>query len=386
MGWKESDRVSLRAEFVRLASVEGANRAQLCERFGISRKTGYKWLKRWVEHGGDGLGDQSRRPLRSPGKTEESVEQAILKVREVHPTWGGRKIRKLLQVQGMSSPPSPSTITSILHRHGRISEEESSKHQPYGSFERSTPNELWQVDFKGEFKLSGGRNCYPLTLLDDHSRYSLGIVACGNQRRETVQPQFRRIFDRYGLPRAIYVDNGNPWGTKSQGFRHTRFTAWLLRHDVEVIHGRPYYPQGRGKLERFHRTLKLELLQDRQFTSFGEVQTHFDSWRDMYNQQRPHEALDLEVPLSRYRASERYFREQTSAYEYSDRFQVRRTNRVGQLRFDNRTYRVSEAFCRESIGISPTATAGIWDVYFCRFRIGELDEREGVIRRHQPLG
>ena len=386
VSWKESDRVSLRMEFVRLASGEDANIAQLCGRFGIARKTGYKWLKRWDEQGDDGLVDQSRRPRRSPGKTTEAVEQEVLKVRQSHPTWGGRKIHKVLKRGGMCSPPSPSTITSILHRHGCISQEQSSKHQAYGSFERCSPNDLWQVDFKGEFPLSGGRNCYPLTILDDHSRYSLGIAACGNQRRRTVQQQFRRVFGRYGIPRAIYVDNGNPWGTKDQGFRHTRFTAWLLRHDVKVIHGRPYYPQGRGKLERFHRTLKLELLQGRQFTSLGEAQTHFDAWREIYNQERPHESLEMEVPMSRYRASERCFKEETSAYEYSDRFQVRRTGRYGQFGFGGHTYRVSEAFCHESIGLSPTKNDGIWDVYFCRFRIGELNEREGTVRRQQPAG
>lgn len=386
MGWKESDRVSLRAEFVRLASVEGANRSQLCQRFGISRKTGYKWLRRWAEDGDDGLEDHSRRPQNSPGKTLDRVERSVLRVRKNHPAWGGRKIRTRLKMQGMDSPPSASTITAILRRHGQISDEESAKHQPYGSFERSEPNDLWQVDFKGEFKLSRGNHCYPLTILDDHSRYSLGVIACGNQKRLTVQKHFRSVFERYGLPRAIYVDNGNPWGTKDQGFRHTRFTAWLLRHDVEVIHGRPYYPQGRGKLERFHRTLKLEVLQGRQFSSFSETQTQFDRWRVVYNQDRPHDSLDLEVPLSRYRPSDRSFQEQTKSYEYSDRFKVRRTGRYGQLQFHGVTYRVSEAFSNESIGLAPTQEEGQWEVYYCRYRIAVLDEREGTIRRHQPYG
>lgn len=386
MGWKESDRVSLRAEFVRLSAVEGANLSQLCKRFGISRKTGYKWLQRWAEAGDEGLEDQSRRPANSPAKTEDLVERAVLKIRKKHPAWGGRKIRRRLQEQGMNSVPSASTITAILHRHGCISKEESAKHQPYGSFERPEPNELWQVDFKGEFKLSRGNNCYPLTILDDHSRYSLGVIACGNQKRLTVQKHFREVFDRYGLPRAIYVDNGNPWGTKEQGFRHTRFTAWLLRHDVEVIHGRPYYPQGRGKLERFHRTLKLEVLQGRQFSSLAETQTQFDRWRVVYNQERPHDSLDLDVPMSRYRASDRSFSEQTKPYEYSDRFEVRRAGRYGQLSFHGETYRVSEAFCNEPIGLAPTGADGVWDVYYCRYRIASLNEDEGTIRRHQPLG
>lgn len=384
MSWKESDRVSLRSEFVRLASAEGANRSQLCERFGISRKTGYKWLRRWADEGDDGLVDQSRRPDRSPGQTAAAIERAVLKIRQQHPAWGGRKIRKRLEMQGVKSPPSASTITTILHRHGCIDEAESAKHQPYGSFERANPNELWQVDFKGEFSLSRGNLCYPLTILDDHSRYSLGVFACRNQKRVTVQNHFRHVFDRYGLPRAIYVDNGNPWGTKDQGFGHTRFTAWLLRHDIAVIHGRPYYPQGRGKLERFHRTLKLEVLQGRQFSSHKETQVAFDTWRSVYNQERPHESLDLGVPSSRYRASDRSFQEATEAYEYSDRFVVRRTQRYGQFGFQGRTYRVSEAFAEGSIGLAPSDD-GVWDVYYCRYRIGVLNEHEGTIARHQPL-
>ena len=386
MGWKESDLVSLRSEFVRLASQDGANRSELCRRFGISRKTGYKWLHRWHQVGADGLHDQSRRPASSPKKTDPAIEQAVLAVRREHPAWGGRKIRARLQAQGIESPPSASTITAILRRHGLISQEESAKHRPYGSFERAECNELWQVDFKGEFQLARGNNCYPLTILDDHSRYSLGVIACGNQRRVTVQNHFRSVFKTYGLPRAIYVDNGNPWGTKQGSFRHTQFTVWLMRHDVEVIHGRPYYPQGRGKLERFHRTLKLEVLQGREFSSLRETQREFDRWRNVYNQQRPHESLGLEVPLDRYRASQRSFTEQTEPYQYSDRFQTRRTNRAAVLNFAGKKHRVSEAFANQTLGIAPTSTDGIWDVYYCRFRIAELNERAGTIRRHQPLG
>ena len=385
MCWKESDRVSLRSEFVRLASADGANRSQLCARFGISRKTGYKWLSRWTEEGDDGLMDRSRRPNESPGKTDAAMERCVLKVRQRHPSWSGRKIRRRLQDQGVESPPSASTITAILHRHGRIDEAESAKHRAYGSFERAIPNELWQVDFKGEFSLSSGSLCYPLTILDDHSRYSLGVLACSNQKRETVQNHFRHIFDRYGLPRAIYVDNGNPWGTPIEGFGQTKFTAWLLRHDVAVIHGRPYYPQGRGKIERFHRTLKLEVLQGRQFSSLEETQVEFDTWRSVYNQERPHESLDLGVPSTRYRVSDRSFREATEAFVYGDRFVVRRTQHRGQLSFRGTKYRVSEAFSGDSIGLAPSAKDGIWDVYYCRHRIGRLNERTKTIERHQPV-
>ena len=212
MSWKESDRVSERLEFVRLASVEGANLSVLCERFSVSRKTGYKWLRRWRNEGKAGLADRSRRPKVSPGQTRPELEKLVVELRKKHPAWGGRTLRKRLQVLGHTEVPSSSAITRILHRHNLISKSDSQKHRRFVPFEREAPNELWQVDFKGDFEMTCGKRCYPLTILDDHSRYSLGIVACGKQTRAKVTECFREVFLKYGIPRAIYVDNGNPWG------------------------------------------------------------------------------------------------------------------------------------------------------------------------------
>jgi transposase InsO family protein len=386
MVWKDCDPLSQRLEFVVLATAEGANITQLCRRFGVSRKTGYKWCQRYRAGGVEAMSDRSRRPVESPSKTCGFVEEKVLEIRDAHPAWGSRKIRKRLQLANVRPIPAASTITAILHRHGRISSEESGKHRAFGSFEREQPNELWQVDFKGEFKLSDKSYCFPLTVLDDHSRYSLAVIACSNQQRQTVQDHFRDVFRVYGLPRAIYVDNGNPWSNGHHGMRHTRFSAWLMRHDVDVIHGRPYHPQGRGKIERFHRTLKLEALQGHCFDTLEEVQSRFDPWRESYNLDRPHESLELETPSTRYRVSEREFHEQTGAFEYSDRYEVRKTNRSGQLKFRGHAYRISEAFIDEPIGLSPTSEDGLWDVWYCRFVVGRLDERTGLIERHQPRG
>ena len=381
MAWKESDSVSERLDFVKLVSAEGANIAAICRRFGVSRKTGYKWLKRWRENDQKPLCDRSRRPSRSPGKTHERVEEAVLAVRREHPAWGGRKIRQVLLKRHFPSPPAASTISEILRRHGCISEEESAKHKPFTRFERSSPNELWQVDFKGYFAMTTGKACHPLTILDDHSRYSLGIFACDNQRRDTVQDHFRTVFQRNGMPQAIYVDNGNPWGTQCRDARHTRFSVWLMRHDIEVIHGKPYHPQGRGKLERFHRTLKLEVLQGRHFDSLADAQNAFDPWRMVYNHERPHEAIGLEVPASAYRASARCFHEVTTHYEYSSHFKTRITEqKKGTISFHSKSYYISEAFCGEKLGLSPTATDGVWDVSYCRHVIGQIDERECKFR------
>ena len=186
VSWRECDRVSLRREFVKLASVEGANVSALCRQFGVSRKTGYKWLGRFRLEGESGLGDRSRRPHQVRDRTSDAMEAKVLAVRDEHPAWGGRKIRRRLQSLG-ETPSAASTITEILRRHGRIAASESAAREPYERFERSAPNELWQIDFKGEFPMSNGRYCYPLTLLDGHSRYAIGLFACGNQRRTTVQ-------------------------------------------------------------------------------------------------------------------------------------------------------------------------------------------------------
>ena len=385
MVWNECGLVSERTEFVRLACVEGVNFSELCQRFGVSRKTGYKWRKRYQEEGDQAMSDRSRRPVSSPSKTADEVEQQVLQIRDSHPAWGGRKIRKRMELLGVNELPSVSTVSAILNRHGRILPAESAKRQPLIRFERDQPNELWQVDFKGEFLMTGKSYCYPLTLLDDHSRFSLGIVACDNQKRLTVQEHFREVFGVYGLPEAIYVDNGNPWGG-SHLMRHTRFTAWLMRHDVEVIHGRPHHPQGRGKLERFHRTLKLEALQDRSLKSLTAAQSCFDEWRDVYNLLRPHEALDLQTPSERYRVSDRRFTEKAGEFEYSDRYEVRRVNPVGQFSWRGSRYRISEAFQDHPIGLSATETDGVWEVSCCRFVVASLDERTGTITRHQPRG
>lgn len=385
MGWKESDRVSERKEFVRLSSIGELNFSQLCERFGISRKTGYKWLRRFREQGEVGLADRSRRPSSSPARTPQELEQAILELRDKHPKWGGRKLRRLLLNQGIESP-SASTITAVLRRHGRLQDSDRSKHRAWTRFERVAPNDLWQMDFKGEFKVATDQWCYPLTILDDHSRYSLGVEACQNQRGQTVKSRLRKVFTHYGIPRAIYVDNGNPWGTPHRGFRHTRFSVWLLRNNIDVIHGKPHHPQGRGKLERFHRTLSLEVLQGRNFADHADVQSAFEPWRDVYNHERPHESLEMLAPVSRYRSSDRSFQEQTSPWEYNDRFKTRKTNPHGQIQFQGQTYRVSEAFAGQRIGLCETTDDGVWDVYYCRFQIGQINQKDRTIQRHQPVG
>src|SRR5262245_34752257 len=300
MPFRECSLVSQREEFCRLASSPGANVRELCRRFGIGHTAAYKWLARYRALGSAGLLDRPRRPRASPSRTPAEQEEEVLKLRKRHPCWGGRKLRRALQDDGLS-PPSASTITEILRRHGRLDGPGAGEPSAHVRFERPAPNDLWQMDFKGHFALARGR-CHPLTLLDDHSRYALEIGACADERETTVRTRLIRLFERYGLPWQILADNGPPWGTAGPE-RHTRLTVWLLDLDIEVIHGKPRHPQTQGKEERFHRTLKAEVLDGRSFSDLAEAQRAFDAWREVYNCRRPHEALALDVPASRYKPS-----------------------------------------------------------------------------------
>lgn len=379
MPWKECDRVSSRWEFCRLAT-GGANMSLLCRKFGISRKTGYKWLARSREEEPD-LTDRSRRPKRLRVVTPPEMEQAVLAIRDEHPAWGGRKLHARLKALGRTNVPAPSTITAILHRHGRIREEDSAQRRPVQRFERPLPNDLWQMDFKGEFRLTGGGWCYPLTVLDDHSRYSLVLEACANQRRTTVEERLTTAFRRYGLPRAMLMDNGAPWGVSHAPRKSTKLTVWLWDQDVTVLHGRPYHPQTQGKEERFHRTLKLELLQGRTFDDLGHAQRWFNPWRAMYNQERPHEAIGMQTPSDRYCVSGRDFQERVVAYEYDRSFTVRSVEREGRIRFRNNSCYLSRAFAGRKVGIRPTHVDGQWVVYYRGFQLGELRATAGGSRR-----
>jgi transposase InsO family protein len=381
MCWKECDAMSQRREFAVLGSVEGANVAALCRRFGISRKTGYKWLSRFREAGEVGLGDRSRRPHRFRVRTRPEMERHVLAVRRKHPSWGGRKISACLKRAEVTEVPAPSTITAILQRHGQIASEESAKRKPLVRFEREEANELWQMDFKGEFRMTNGRWCYPLTVLDDHSRYSLVLAACENQQRETVQRHLVEAFRRYGVPRSMLMDNGPPWGTPCRCGGPSVLSVWLMDLDVAVIHGRPYHPQTQGKEERFHRTLKLEVLQGRTFDNPQQVQLRFALWREVYNCERPHEALGMSVPASRYRTSPREYREPLASFEYDQTFAVRHVTAEGRVVFKDHVYHVGKAFARRRVGLRPIENDGQWAIYYRTFRVATIDERTGQRRR-----
>jgi transposase InsO family protein len=376
MPWSPRDVMSLRQEFVLLARQPDANIRALCRRFEISPATAYKLLKRYAQQGQAGLADQSRRPQNSPGRTPGPIEQAIVDLRQAHPAWGGRKIAARLRELGHAEVPPPSTVTSILHRHGLINPAASAAATPWQRFEHALPNALWQIDFKGYFDTPAGR-CHPLTLIDDHSRFNLLLAACGRTNTAAVQEALTGSFRRYGLPVRINADNGAPWGSsRMPGHGLTDLTIWLLRLGIGVSHSRPYHPQTNGKLERFHRSLKAEVLNGRSFADLQQAQEAFDHWRVVYNQQRPHEGIGMAVPVSHYRHSERGFPDTLAPIEYGPDDHVLTVKWDGRVDFKGHRLKVSNALHQLPIAFRPDpAQDGRYDVYFCHQRFLQLDLR-----------
>ena len=374
MPWQERDVESLRAEFAVRAGQPEVNMRALCREYGISAKTGYRWRERYQQRGEAGLHDQSRRPHTSPGQTLPDVEAAVVALRGQHPTWGGRKLAARLVALGHTHVPSPSTITAILRRHQLLVA--TPPPRDYQRWERAAPNQLWQMDFKGDFATAAGR-CHPLTLLDDHSRFALCLAACANQQERTVQGQLTRVFRQYGLPETMLCDNGAPWGSVTSG-GVTALTVWLLRLGVEVGHGRPYHPQTQGKEERFHRTLKEDVLVGRQWADYAACQEAFDAWRFVYNTQRPHEAVGMHPPETRYRPSMRAFPDVLPPVAYDRGETVRQVRDGGRLEFRGRRWRVGQALDGYPVAVRATDTDGVFGVYFLTHCLAQIDLYETV--------
>lgn len=374
MPWEHVTVEQCRQDFVRLALAPDANISQLCARFGISRNTGYKWINVFKGTPGSALSDRSRRPHHSPKQSNSAVEQQVLQLRLQLPGWGGRKIAYKL-AKDWDLHVAPSTVTSILHRHGLIAPAASQGAQPWQRFEHDQPNRLWQMDFKGHFPTQAQR-CHPLTIIDDHSRYNVLLAACGNERGATVQEQLERVFRRYGLPAQINTDNGPPWGSGGQG-ELTRLGVWLIRLGIRLSYSRPLHPQTNGKCERFHRTLKAELLANRVFADLDQAQQAFDRWRRLYNHERPHEALGMKTPSDRYRLSPVNMPETLPAVEYGPEDQVRKVQDGGWLSWKGRQFRVGKALQGEHVAVRPTKEVdGRYVLYFCHQCLGSIDLKQ----------
>lgn len=374
MPWKEVSTMSLREEFVRSAEQHQLSFQELCERYQISRKTGYKWLKRYAREGSSGLADLSRRPRKFPNQLSDTEEKPIVELRGEHRIWGARKIRRLLQDRQVERVPAMSTITRVFHRHGLMEAQGQAAVKSWQRFEHPVPNSLWQMDFKGAVNTLAGR-AHPLTVLDDHSRFNLCLQALPNEQTAGVQHILTDTFRRFGLPDRMGVDNGSPWGSDAEHV-YTRLTVWLIHLGIRVSHSRPYHPQTLGKDERFHRTLNRELISRRQWQDRFDLQSAFDPWREQYNWIRPHEALGLAVPGSRYKSSLRSFPEKLQPLEYPNALYVRKVQQGGAFSLLGRTLWVSKAFAGYPIGLMPTTTDGVLEVKFSHQKIALIDLRQ----------
>lgn len=376
MPFIEQSIMSQRFEFCILASKSGSNMSDLCHRFNITRRTGYKWLQRYHDEGLLGLENISRRPNHFPNQTPEEIDQYVVGLRKEDPEWGAKKLHRILLThkdQGQYTceiVPCKNTITKILKRNGLISPNRSKQAEGFERFEYDYPNELWQMDYKGYFRLLNNEICHPLTITDDHSRYNICLEACKNQQEITVKQSLINVFRRYGLPYKILTDNGSPWGTtgkdSADGIRSfSALEKWLIQLNIKLIHGRPYHPQTQGKEERFHRTLKQELIDYEQFQNHEHCQKRFNNWREKYNCIRPHEALDFKTPAELYTPSNKHYTEKIIPYEYNTTDIKRKVCNKGLISFKNKEIRIGKAFKNEYVALRESQLSNTYEIYFC---------------------
>ncbi len=381
MPWLETSPMTERRRFVDDAHRGLFSMTDLCARYGISRKTGYKWLDRYDAQGRDGLQDRSHAPQACPHQIAQEVARAICDGRRTHPSWGPRKLLRWL---GRHQPglalPAISTAGDLLAREGLVKRRgRRPRHRHPGVVAPVTqqPNDLWTSDFKGHFRTGDGRYCYPLTVADLHSRLLLGCDALLSTRGREARPCFEALFRAQGLPAAIRTDNGVPFAsTGLHGL--SALNVWWMRLGIQHQRIRPASPQENGAHERMHRTLKREATRPAAANRHRQ-QLAFDRFRQEYNEQRPHEALGDRTPASIYRPSPRPFPDRLPALEYPGHFQVRFVSNAGTFRFRNRLLFIANALKQHAIGLDEIDD-GVWSIYFGQVLLARLDERDFVIR------
>ena len=371
MPWESKTVEKLREEFV-LAAKSTHNFSSLCREFGITRKTGYKWVYRFKNQ--NELKDQSRKPNLIANKTPIEIEEVILALRNENPGWGAKTIKQVLENHGHENIPCVKTVNNILNRNGCILKEESEKRHKYIRFQRELCNEMWQTDFKGDFELKNGKRCYPLDIIDDHSRFLIKIAPAPNTKNVVI-PAFESAFSEYGMPLSVLSDNGGQFAGFKQGY--TQFEKWLMCLDILPIHGRVRHPQTQGKIERFHRTLKDELLRYKTFEDIEHANIEIQAWRDKYNNIRPHEALNMLTPSEVYIKSNRQYNGLIKPYEYSGEYPVLKVNCKGYISFEYQRLYFSETFIGEYIEFRPNPLGDSFYACFRNFIIAEFDSISG---------
>ena len=382
MPWKGKTVAQTRKEFVERVLNHEASKAALCRQYGISRPTGDKWLKRW-QGGISELDDRSHLAFHIPNKIIPEVEELIVSYRRKFPAIGARKIHHLLSKAGDVAVPSVSTINNILKRNGLISAEASIAATPHIRFVKENPNDMWQADFKGWFRIKNGAKCHVLNILDDHSRFCIRSEPLPGETLELTLPVFLDAFAEYGLPISILCDNGNPWGVASPiGF--SKFEVAMMELGVLVIHGRVRHPQTQGKMERFNRTETEECFNlphyDLSQFSFDEMKYRISSFLSFYNYDRPHESLAMDAPRDHYQPSPRKYNPTkpfTADWDYPTGYSTRTIKHKGFLLYKGREIFLSEAFEGKRIAFRDSHKPNCITLFFREFRIARYNISEG---------
>jgi putative transposase len=386
--WKEVDVKDQRREFV-LAHLRGdASTSALCEAFGISRKTGYKWIARFMEGGLPGLADLSRVPQRLAHAYDEAVVEAIVSLRKKHPTWGPRKLLAYLSKHHPDVAwPVHSTVSNLLHRRGLVEGRKPRRRTPRSTqplASATEPNVVWCTDFKGKFRVNR-EYCNPLTISDAHSRFLLAVDVVDAERFEPTKVVFERVFGEYGLPLRMRSDNGSPFASRALGGL-SRLSVWWVKLGILPERIVPGHPEQNGRHERMHRTLKAETASPPQ-DSHAAQQVAFDRFRFEYNEVRPHEALGQVTPSSCYVRSPRSLSSAPSDPDYPDEFDVRRLNDKGELAIRNWKVTLGRVLAREAVGLEPTDD-GRWQLWFGPVYLGQLHDlgrRQLRLVRNLPM-
>jgi putative transposase len=375
MAWKKSEPMEERIEFA-LKAMRALNFRALCQEYGISAKTGYKWKERFLREGLEGMAEESRRPRSSPEQLPEGEVCEIVRLKLAHPSWGPRKIRELY-LRRHGAVASESTFKRVLERAG-LTEKRRRRNSIEAGGLRSgrragRPNEVWTVDFKGWWR-SLGRRCEPLTVRDEHSRYVLEVRALENARSQTVRQSFEQLFARHGLPEAIRSDNGSPFASVQGLFGLSRLSIWWVALGIDLERGRPGHPQDNGAHERLHRDISREV----EATGQSD-QAALDLWRQSFNYERPHEALGMRCPGEIYLPSERKYEGTPEDLDYPQMC-TRRVCRHGTIKLEGERLFLSTSLAGWSVGLKPIAAQRM-EVWFGRLLLGQVDlARSSFIR------
>jgi len=377
MPWKVSCVMDQRMKFISVCLAGEESMAELCRRFGISRKTGYKLLGRYEREGPAGLENRSCAPHHLANAIGEEMQCLLLKARAAHPTWGPRKLLAWLQRTNPGAGwPAPSTVGDLLRRHGLVVVRRR-RHRltatPTNLQVPSAANQVWCADFKGWFPTGNGRRCTPLTVTDAHSRYLLRCQALGLRTSEAlVHPIFEATFREYGVPQAIRTDNGPPFASLGLGGLST-LAVWWIRLGITPERIAPGHPEHNGRHERMHRTLKAETAQPPAHTRQAQ-QRRFDAFRQEYNELRPHEALSQQTPAQLYSPSPRPYPSRLEDIAYPDDWETRAVRGCGQMKWAGHDVRITAALVGQRIGLEPV-NDGLWRIYFAHLALGLFDER-----------